>query len=587
MWYICLIISAVIIGVSVWNVLPFVKGKNSKSVSAINVLLAGCMSAGVVMFLPIYNEMFASEHVVSRVFKTILVSAHHVIRMFIVDCDFEFIKNAVPGTDETLYAVYTCVLSLLFVVSPILTFGFLLSFFKNLTAYIKFAACYNKDVFVFSELNEKSEALALSVLEKNPSCKVSFINTNDAVMTESIGIRRYRRRTLTFKNVFSVNYKIHNPKKHITFVLLGKDESNNLKLGLDLISRYKDRKNTTLYVFASELEASILISSVDTGNMVVRRVSEPLSLVYNILEKTGEKLFSEAVEIDGNPEKKLISAAVVGLGRYGTEMLKSLSWFGQMEGYRLEINAFDKSENAGTHFCALCPELMDEKHNNKFDDEGESQYNIVIHDGIDADTQKFAEILGNIQKLSYVFVALGDDDKNIRTAVKIRILLEKRNIHPRIQAVVVNNDKISSVSNLTNHSGQSYDIDFVGEVKEFYRVGGIIQSEIEGDALKRHLKWGEEEAFWKYEYNYRSSMASALHRRMKIACGVSGINLAPEERSEEDRQKLRLMEHRRWNAYMRSEGYTYSEKRNNLAKTHHCLVTFDELSEQEKAKDDD
>ena len=47
------------------------------------------------------------------------------------------------------------------------------------------------------------------------------------------------------------------------------------------------------------------------------------------------------------------------------------------------------------------------------------------------------------------------------------------------------------------------------------------------------------------------------------------------------------MEHRRWNAYMRSEGFTYAEKRNNLAKTHNCLVTYDDLSLEEKAKDDD
>ena len=38
---------------------------------------------------------------------------------------------------------------------------------------------------------------------------------------------------------------------------------------------------------------------------------------------------------------------------------------------------------------------------------------------------------------------------------------------------------------------------------------------------------------------------------------------------------------------MRSEGYSFAEKRNNLAKTHNCLVTFDALTPEEKAKDDD
>lgn len=105
------------------------------------------------------------------------------------------------------------------------------------------------------------------------------------------------------------------------------------------------------------------------------------------------------------------------------------------------------------------------------------------------------------------------------------------------------------------------------------------------------MRWGDEESFWRYEFNYHSSVASALHHRLKLACHIPGADLPPEERTPEDRDRLRLMEHRRWNAYMRSEGYCYSgsrdkQSRNDLAKLHNDLVPFDALTEEEKAKDD-
>lgn len=79
---------------------------------------------------------------------------------------------------------------------------------------------------------------------------------------------------------------------------------------------------------------------------------------------------------------------------------------------------------------------------------------------------------------------------------------------------------------------------------------------------------------------------------MKILCKITGAEKAAAERTEQERSELRRLEHRRWNAYMRSEGYVYGgtvEKsgRNDLAKTHNCIVPFDALPIVEQKKDDD
>ena len=57
-----------------------------------------------------------------------------------------------------------------------------------------------------------------------------------------------------------------------------------------------------------------------------------------------------------------------------------------------------------------------------------------------------------------------------------------------------------------------------------------------------------------------------------------------------DPKKLVTLEHRRWNAYMRSEGYIYSgsrdrESRNDLAKMHPDLVSLDKLNKEDIEKD--
>ena len=55
-------------------------------------------------------------------------------------------------------------------------------------------------------------------------------------------------------------------------------------------------------------------------------------------------------------------------------------------------------------------------------------------------------------------------------------------------------------------------------------------------------------------------------------------------------EDLAILEHRRWCAYIRSEGYqtggtAQSRKIDTLAKLHYCLIPYDQLPENEKTKD--
>ena len=85
-------------------------------------------------------------------------------------------------------------------------------------------------------------------------------------------------------------------------------------------------------------------------------------------------------------------------------------------------------------------------------------------------------------------------------------------------------------------------------------------------------------------------MASAIHLKARQHCHIPGADKKEEDLTEQERDIIEKLEHRRWNAYMRAEGYIYSRSkdkssRNDLAKMHHDLVDYASLSEEDKRKD--
>ena len=367
---------------------------------------------------------------------------------------------------------------------------------------------------------------------------------------------------------------------------------------LDIIEKMRYRDNTNLYVFSTRVEAEVLLTKAFRGGdpkkgdtkIKVRRVNEVQSLISRNLYEFGyENIFKSAYDENGI---KKINAVVVGMGKHGTEMTKALAWFCQMDGYQVSINAFDAFPNARDVFVSRCPELMSPKHNGVIDIDGEAKYHITIHDGIDVRTNTFDSILEGLPRTTYVFVALGDDEENISAAIKLRSFFARMGCKPVIQAIVYNSDKKEALCGITNFKGESYDVDFIGDMKTSYSEDVILDSDVEEVALARHLRWGKESDFWQYDYNYKSSIASAIHKEMKIKCGIPGITKDKEDRTDEELWNIRKLEHCRWNAYMRSEGYVYSgsvqkSTRNDLAKMHYCLVPFYDLPYEEQIKDDD
>lgn len=571
------------------------KYKSGRVLTPSKILFAGVVLSSIVLFIPIYINHFSGE--AQGPFEVFMIAVHNTIRLFVVDGDFTFVTaNIAELSGNWLYAAYSALFAFLFVSAPLLTFGFVLSFFKNLLATMKYRFHLGNEVCVFSELNEKSIALAQSILKRN---KRALIVYTDVFVIEEERIYELNEkakelRAICFKkDIVAVNFLAGSRGRTLSFFAIGEDENENISQALKLIETYKYRDKTNLYVFSTQLETELLLSNAfDTSEaksdkklrIKVRRINEVRSLVSRTLYDMGYEIFKNANS--GEEGEKKISALVVGMGNHGTEMTKALSWLCQMDGYLLDVNCYDMSLGAEDAFTALCPELMCEERNGVIVD-GESKSKITIHSGVNVNSYTFIKELAAVSDATYIFVALGNDELNISTAVKLRAYFENLGTKPIIQAVVYNSDKKDAMTDITNFKGQRYDIDFIGDIRSSFCEKIMLGSEVERIALERHLKWGREDMFWKYGYNYNSSVASAIHRRMKILCGVPGIEKSPKDRNDEELWSIRKLEHCRWNAYMRSEGYTYGTVRNDLAKKHHCLVPFDQLSYEDQIKDDD
>ena len=546
-----------------------------------NALVFGVVISSIVMFYPM-NRATLDEGFGNSILAVFL-SAFNTIQLFVVRYSFDNIKSGIsfcPSQWETAYLIWA---ASLFVMAPVATFGFVLSFFHGVSLYLKYLGSFFRPVYAFSELNEKSLYLARDIRKNHAKAAIIFADTDhrdDDGNGELLNEARMIRAVCMKKDISLVNFELHSKKKPIRFFMISADEDENLIRSLKLIEKYKARAHTDLYLFSQKTTSEIIMSSVGDDNRIkIRRINEVRSMVYDTLNDEGARLFRNAVK--GKDGVKTISAVIVGMGAHGTEMLKALSWFGQMDGYFIRINAFDKDPSAKEKFSAQAPGLMSEEHNGVRRD-GEAQYRIDIHSGMEVETKPFFDAIGQITDATYVFVALGSDDRNIRTAVALRTHFERMGISPVIQSVVHDSQKKQMLKDVKNYKGQRYSIEWIGDLESSYSENVIMPSKLEKTALAIHLRYGEEETFWKYEYNYRSSMTSAIHMKARKTCGIPGADKPENELSEEEQTALGCLEHRRWNAYMRTEGYCYGEPRNDLGKVHPDLCSYQERKNKKK-----
>lgn len=506
-----------------------------------------------------------------------------------------------------------------FVAAPLLTSGLVLSLFGDLADQISYRLCRKRRHHVFSELNSNALCLARKLRGKYPGERIVFCNTKDA---EKDLRAEAKRMGAVMLHGSCTSKKLCAKKKQLQFYLVCADEDTNLCLAEALICRYRDRTEESCIInaFVRSGTGIRMIENMDRGGIGVRFVDATALLCSDLLLQHPLYRMSDGADT--------VSVAIVGGGKLGMRLLKTVTWCGVIESRALKIRVYDQNAAVlAQELEAQCPEL--------------TEYCDVKFVAADARTSALEKRVLDPDRGSadatYIVVAMGDDDLNIEVAERLSRLFRHRNKcgqMPRILARVRDTAKAEVCVERENPYLRQMNIYPFGGDGDVFADGILHHSYLENlafavDLCYRKLLPEEDpmtmteqqlreyfaredvqkarNRFMQSEYNRRSSMAAALHIPVKLySCGIlpgdRRIPTAEHARllrarlqNEPDLlERLAKMEHERWSRFMRSEGYVQAswedleyfypvlEKKDNqdlLGKRHLCLTDWDALDD--------
>ena len=525
------------------------KKRGERILSILHLITLGVFISTVILFLPIFYVGYHFQDTLANV-RPFLLSINTAFRVFIMDVEFSTILEPIQPYQEWVHVVFSGQAAVLFVLAPFLTFGNVLSLFKSIMNEFRFWFHRRRPFYIFSELNEKSIVLAESIVKSQKIHKPVLVFTDVFEKNEEsdyeLVLRAQDLRAICFKKDIS-RLKIQKKKPSVELFLIGENESENVEQAIKLTNNNRNQTKRAIYVFSSKQVSGYILDSLDKGDHVLSPTMEsvirdhPMEVLcenklkpadfcldetfylrrINSVDLLSTNILSDESIVKrldkASKETKRISVMIIGTGEYGKAFLKTALWLYQRQGYMVELTVVDKEEKSVIEgkLLADCPDL---KLNQKVDIPGDANYHVRIIDNVDVNSSDLNNLFETdsrdshnewIDETQLVIVALGDDDQNIETAVRLRRLFDyKKGIHkrsenieetdelPLIYSIVYNDRKAANLSAGGNGKGimdykeEPYHIHFVGSLQEQYSYDVIENvKKAEEEAILYHVEW--------------------------------------------------------------------------------------------------
>lgn len=578
--------------------------------------------------------------------ENIFDSMLHALQTFGMDEDYAAYTTAgkellVSWGLAPLAPVYGFVISVINVFAPILGGALLLDILLGMFPVLRMNLVKKRHKFVFSELNEKSIALAEDIARDENYKKVldldekaarpAIIFADPAMDTESEEGAELNARA---KDIGAICIKTNlrqlelQKSASVSYFLMRGDGNSNIAMLSQLLegdaqgnvcwpkAPEEQEPVTRFYVFGQEKLGGGMIKEIcrrhagNSARAMVRNLRDSMNAAFNLMDDVPLFLPLQAKTPDKRDE---LHITVLGSTPLAEECLKAAYWCGQLDGVKLHLHM--AAPGAGALESKLrieCPELAESCVSGSpmlrtHPKNPASGYNppyceklcfIDVEEGF-----ALADLPGELlDRTDYWIVAGETDEENLRLTGQLKLLLTRAALAAgdgRHCAVVpaVGNDRLAeTIVVRTPGAYEPYVIPFATEF-QLYSCKNVFMADFTAQALtteqiyrRKHQKVDLDD-----EYKYWANMARTIHAPYKMfglglidrmdmeKCGPEKYVISGTEGMDQDR--FAWMEHRRWNAFMRSQGFIcpnreqldavydlYHSYKNIPLKLHPCLV---------------
>ena len=311
--------------------------------------------------------------------------------------------------------IYKTVLLVLLIIAPLFTVGITLSFFsEKFVRLIYRIRSEFRDTYLFSAINERTLCIAEDVAETDRKVVIAFALriSEDDIDAESLARIKNINAYVINDDVASVKHSLRHTRN---YYLLSKNDSENLEAGLRIYQRYNkertDKVNMWLYT-KNEISEVIFDHLYETFN--VRLINEE-GLIARTLA-TNYPVF-DAVK-DGR-----LSILIVGGGHIGLEILRTMTMCSCLgEEITVDINVIDlNGDKSRDIFEKSSPSLAE-------------KWNVKFHSA-DVKSASLSKALDSVAP-TYIVICLGNETLNMETALYIRRKYGIADGFPRIHALI-------------------------------------------------------------------------------------------------------------------------------------------------------